>query len=285
MFSPPETVAVRIRSQRVDARSTKALPTFYRNLEDALDVRRADHNFYCIAKNSWQTDKAVDLCSGDILSLGASDARRTEFLAELARHPDFSMGSSGVRLMDGNYTYLEQAERDIAAFHGAEAGLIVGSAFEANIAVWTALPRPGDVILYDALVHASTHEGIKQGLAMQKVEFPHNDVDGFRDALQGILDSQPLIRQGKRSVLVAVESIYSMDGDICPLLELVEVAKDVSGGHGNVQFIIDEAHSIGVIGPRGAGLVCELGLQKEIAVVVHSFGKAIGATGGKAPFS
>lgn len=254
--------------------------TFYRNLEEVLDVRRAEGLYYSIVDNAWQAGDAVDLCSGDILSLGRSAARRAAFLAELAAHPGFSTGSGGVRLMDGNHGYLEAAEREIAAFHGAGAGLLVGSAYEANVAVWTAVPRPGDVVVYDALVHASTHEGIKQSLAMDKVEFPHSDAEGFRAVLQEVLESNRLVRQGRRSILVAVESIYSMDGDVCPLQELVDVASELSSGKGNIQFVVDEAHSVGVVGPKGAGLVCELGLQEDIAVVVHSFGKAIGATGG-----
>ncbi|KAI0444953.1 5-aminolevulinate synthase [Xylaria telfairii] len=278
LLSGDGTIVTRIEGNRVRQSSTSTLPIFYRNLEDALDVRRASHSFYSIVQNNWQNCGAVDFCSGDILALGKSPARRAEFLQEFDRHPDFSTGSSGVRLMDGNHTYLEQTEKEIAAFHGAETGLIVGSAFEANIAVWSSIPRPGDVILYDSLVHASTHEGMKQSLASVQIEFPHSDVEAFRSTLLEILDSQSLVRQGKRSVLVALESIYSMDGDVCPLDELLEVAREVFP-NGNIQFIIDEAHSVGVIGPKGAGLVCELGLQKDIAVVIHSFGKAIGATG------
>ncbi|KAF3020625.1 hypothetical protein E8E14_011735 [Neopestalotiopsis sp. 37M] len=278
---PVSTFITRLRDTL--PRSTHSSPrnqsTFYRNLEEVLDVRRSEGLYYSIVENAWQASNAIDFCSGDILSLGRSDERRAEFLAELAAHPSFSLGASGVRLMDGNHGYLEQAERDIAAFHGAESGLIVGSAYEANVAVWTAVPRPGDVVVYDALVHASTHDGIRQSLAMDRVEFPHNDVEGFRGILREVIESQRLVRQGKRSVLVAVESIYSMDGDVCPLQELVDVAREISGGKGNIQFVVDEAHSVGVIGPKGAGLVCELGLQKDIAVVVHSFGKAIGATG------
>lgn len=262
----------------------KSHSTFYRNLEEVLDVRRTSGLYWAPVKNQWQVGDAADFCSGDILGLARSDARRAEFLAEMARHPDFSLGSSGVRLMDGNSKYLEQTERDIAAFHGAEEGLLVGSAFEANVAVWTALPRPGDVIVYDSLVHASTHEGIKQSLAMDKFEFSHNKVQDFQRVLLEVLESHRLVRQGKRSVLVAVESIYSMDGDVCPLQELVEVAREVSEGQDNIQFVVDEAHSVGVVGPKGAGLVCELGLQKEIAVVVHSYGKAIGAIGGRSAF-
>jgi 8-amino-7-oxononanoate synthase len=175
-----------------------------------------------------------------------------------------------------------QAESEIAAFHGFEAGLIVGSGFEANLAIWATIPKQGDVIVYDALVHASTHDGMRQALATDRVSFPHSDVGAFRDTLRDILATRPLVRQGKRTVLVAVESIYSMDGDLCPLQELVEAAQEVFQDYeGGVQFVVDEAHSIGFIGPDGKGLVCELGLEKDIAVVMHSFGKAIGAAGGK----
>lgn len=276
-------VGIRVRQQAVEASATQALPTFYRNIEEALDVRRTAHNFYLIAQNSWQTyDHIVDFCSGDILGLASSPERRAAFLAEQARHPDFSLGSTGSRLMDGEFPYLQETESEIAEFHGTAAGLLMGSGFEANIAVWTAVPRLGDVILYDSLVHASTHTGMKQSRAIVRREFPHNDVDGFRLVLQDVLDTQPLVRQGKRCVLVAVESIYSMDGDVCRLEELMRAAREVfRGQEGNVQFVVDEAHSVGVIGPKGAGLVCHLGLQNEVAVVVHSYGKAMGATGGE----
>lgn len=282
---PVGMITARISGQRVQQKPSNQ-SVFYRNLEEALDIRRASFTFHSIAQNMWQTDNAVDFCSGDILGLRLNAERRQEFLAELMRCPEFGTGSSGVRLMDGNYTYLEEAEREIAAFHGAQAGIILGSAYEANVAVWTAIPRPGDVIVYDALVHASVHEGAKQSLAMHKVEFAHNDIDAFRSTLLEIMESQPLVRKGKRSVVVAVESIYSMDGDICPLQDLVEVANEVSGSQGSmsIQFVVDEAHSVGVIGPNGGGLVCELGLEQEIAVVVNSFGKAIGATGGMSIF-
>ncbi|XXG99239.1 Alcohol acetyltransferase [Hypoxylon texense] len=235
-----------------------ALPTFYRNLEEALN-----HHTH----------------SGDVLSLGTSGAQRAEFLAELARHPNFTPGSGGARLMDGNYSYLEQTERTIAQFHGAETALTLGSDYEANGAIWTAIPRPGDVILYDEMVHASTHEGMKNSLAIRHLPFLHNNVEAFRNTLAEVLDSQPLIKQGKRSVIVAVEAIYSMEGDTCPLKELLDAAKEVFVNGESVQFVVDEAHSVGIIGPNGAGLVCELELQKEVAIVMHSFGKAMAAGG------
>jgi 8-amino-7-oxononanoate synthase len=90
-----------------------------------------------------------------------------------------------------------------------------------------------------------------------------------------------MIKQGRRSILVAVESVYSMEGDVCPLLELFEVADEISQGLGNIQFVVDETHSAGLIGPNGTGLVCELGLEAEIAVRLHTYSKAMGACGGR----
>ncbi|KAI8944852.1 putative aminotransferase [Xylaria longipes] len=175
---------------------------------------------------------------------------REAFLAELVRHPDFNLYSGGVRMLDGNYTYIEQVEREIAQFHGAETALIVGSGFDANGAIFSALPRPGDAIVYDEFLHASTIDGMEQ----------------------------PMIKDGRRRILVAVESVYSMDGDVCPLRDLVEVAREVCP-LGNIEFIVDEAHGMGVLGPKGAGLVVAIGMEKEIAVVLHTCGKGLASSG------
>ncbi|KAI0540916.1 putative aminotransferase [Xylaria digitata] len=281
MLSKAGALVKHIRSQQVDRNGAKKTqPTFYRNLEEALDVRRGTQSLFSIVQSNWQTQNAVDFCSNDYLSWNTTGLIRTRFLNELNRHPDFCVAAGGSRVMEGNYPYIEETEAEIAAAHGAEAGLITSSAFDANVMVWTALPRPGDAIVYDALVHASTHEGMERSLAIRKSEFRHNDVESFRETLLSILDSQPLIKQGKRSIIVAVESIYSMEGDVCPLLDLVEAAEEVSQEHGNVQFVVDETHSTGLIGPKGYGLVCELGLEAEIAVRVHTYSKAMGACGG-----
>lgn len=95
--------------------------------------------------------------------------------------------------MDGNYPYIEQAESEIAAFHGVEVGLLVGSGLEANLAIWATIPKQGDVIVYDSLVHASTHDVMRQALATDRVAFPHSDADAFRDTLQYILATRPLV--------------------------------------------------------------------------------------------
>ena len=275
-----------IKEQRLQGPLLKSAPAFYKNLEEALDVKRRDHLFYTI-RSAITADNVgtIDFCSNDSLSLGSSGMLREEFMQELQRHPELPLGPGSTRVMDGNYAYLEKLEGDIARFHGAETGLFVGSGFEANLSIFAAIPRPGDVILYDEYVHASAHDGMAQIPAITCLSFRHNDVDSFRDVLLLIYDSNPLIRQGKRCVIVPLESFYSMDGDICPLRELVEAAKELLPA-GTVQFYVDEAHSNGIIGRQGRGLVCELGLEHEISIRLHTFSKAMGATGGtKSPSS
>ncbi|KAI6084470.1 putative aminotransferase [Hypoxylon rubiginosum] len=277
-MATPAFLATWIKAQKLRGSRMKDAPTFYRNLEEALDVRRTDHAMATRTQSTWKTGEAVDFCSNDLLSLGSSGKIRAEFLEELARNPDFMLYAGGSRLMDGNYDYIEKVEQEIADFHGAEAALIVNSGCEANSAIYAAIPRPGDAIVYDELVHASTHDGMSHSLALCKMPFRHNDVDSFRDTLASVVDSQPLIRDGSRSVLISVESVYSMDGDICPIEELIDIAKEVCT-KGNAVFIVDEAHATGIIGPNGAGLICELGLQNEIAIRLHTFGKALASSG------
>ncbi|KAI1173518.1 putative aminotransferase [Nemania sp. FL0916] len=268
-----------IQGQKLRGPKMKEAAPFYRNLEEALDNRRADHAMFTPNISAWKSGKGVDFCSTDLLSLGATGRIREAFLEELARHPEFDLYSGGVRMLDGNYEYIESVEREIAEFHGAETAVIVSSGFDANVAIFTAIPRPGDAIVYDELVHASTIDGMVHSLALSKTPFRHNDGDALREILVNIMDDQPMIKDGTRCILVAVESIYSMDGDVCPLRELVEVAREVCP-KGNVEFIVDEAHSTGVLGPKGAGLVNSLGMEKEIAVVLHTCGKGLASSGG-----
>ncbi|GCB20566.1 putative 8-amino-7-oxononanoate synthase [Aspergillus awamori] len=264
------------RAQQPKAPSMKNASVFYRNLEEELDVRRAQHG--CIMLHTKEQNSMVDFSSTDILGLSTSGSVRKGYLDELAQYPDFKLSSHGSRLTDGNSRYLEDVERELAAFHGAEAALIVNTGSLGNAAIFSVIPRPGDAIVYDELIHASVHDGMKDSLALCRKAFRHNDAESLYDALVAVQGSQPQIRNGTRSVLVAVESVYSMDGDICPLQELIETAKEVFPD-GNVQFVIDEAHSTGVIGPNGAGLVSALGLESEVAIRLHTFGKALAATG------
>lgn len=264
------------KAQQPKAHTMKSASVFYRNLESELDVRRSQNRCYPLHLE----ESAIDFSSTDSLSLSSSGTLRAAFLDEVARHSNFQLSSHGSRLINGNTRYLESREREIAEFHGAESALIIANGFIANGAIFSVIPRPGDAIVYDELIHASIHDGMEDSLVLCKKSFLHNDVDSFMETLVAVRDSQPQIRNGTRCVLIAVESIYSMDGDLCPLKDLMEAAKEIFPG-GNAQFIIDEAHSTGVMGPKGSGLVCALGLEKEVAIRMHTFGKALAASGGK----
>lgn len=256
----------------------KTASVFYRNLEEELDVTRAQQNCAMLHHK----DVPSDFASCDVLAFGTSGLLRKAFLEELAKYPDFQLGSHGSRLLDGNSDYIEKLERDVANYHGAEEALIVTSGGVANEAIFETIPRPGDAVVYDELIHTSIHEGLKHSLVMCKKAFRHNDVDSFIEVLTDVRNSQPQIRSGKRSVIVSVESFYSMDGDVCPLPELIQAAKEIFP-EGQAQFIIDEAHSSGTLGPNGAGFVSALGLEKEVAVRMHTFGKALSSSGGESP--
>ncbi|CAG8962006.1 hypothetical protein HYFRA_00014114 [Hymenoscyphus fraxineus] len=267
---------------RIRGSTTKNQPAFYRNLERFLDSRRQGQNLMGL-KPRWD-ETVADFTTCDFLSLSRSGRVREEFLNELARYPDFDLGAAGSRILYGNYPYLNQTEQEIAEFHGVEAVHLTQSGFAANVGVLSGVPLPGDAIVYDELVHASSHEGFHLSLAEYKLPFRHNDPDSLRDTLATLKYDQPEFEAGVRSVLVCVESIYSMDGDVCLLQEFVQVVRE-EFPNGNAQFVVDEAHSLGIIGEKGKGLVSLLGLEKEIAIRIHVASKSLGCVGGKVNLS
>ncbi|KAI0505429.1 8-amino-7-oxononanoate synthase [Xylaria bambusicola] len=265
------------QSQILRGPSMKGEPAFYRRLEEALDVHRQKGGL-AIAKPRWD-DSVLDLTTSDFLSLSRSGRIREAFLEELARCGDFRLSASGSRTQYGNYDYLLEVEREIAEFHNAETAWICHSGFFANVGVLEAIPLPGDAIVWDELSHASTILGLKVSVAAHNISFKHNSPDSLRDVLTSLKNSDAAFVTGTKSILISVESVYSMEGDICPLKELVAIAKELFPA-GNAQFIVDEAHSSGVLGPKGAGLVQLLRLEKDIAIRIHMCSKALGSTGG-----
>ncbi|KAI7784400.1 8-amino-7-oxononanoate synthase [Diaporthe eres] len=252
-------------------------PAFYRNLELALDVRRRDQNL--IIDKPDLDDDLADFASADVLSFNWSGRIREAVLAELERNPNFELGSRGTRVVNGGSSYMYESEAEIARITGAEAAYIVHSGFVANLAVLSSVPQPGDAIVYDALAHASMHEGLLLSRTAHRLSFPHNDPDGLRDVLVSLREAHKEFREGTRSVLILVESVYSMDGDVCPLVELLHVANEVFP-LGNAQFLVDETHCIGLLGPHGGGLVRMLGLENKIAIRTHTGSKSLGSSGG-----
>jgi len=215
----------------------------------------------------------IDFSSNDFLSLSTNARLKDAYLKEL-RDSNLPLGSGGSRLLDGNSTYAEALEQDIASFHGAETGLLWNSGFDANAGFFSCIPQPGDVIVFDELVHASVHDGMRLSRAAQTVPFVHNSAADLRRILQEVAELPSTC-----NVFIAVEAIYSMDGDVAPLRVIVDIVKETLGaerGH----IVVDEAHSTGVLGLDGRGLVCELGLEKEIFARLHTFGKALAGNGG-----
>lgn len=226
-------------------------------------------------------ESSADFSSNDFLSLSRSALFRSRLLTILNNAPPLHpFASGGSRLLDGNSRYAEELEAFIASFHNAPSGLLFSSGFDANVGVLSCIPQPGDVVVYDELIHASAHEGMRLSRAGKRVEFPHSSVGGLRDVLLSLVKADPAIRAGTRNVFVVVESLYSMEGDVAPIREFVQVVEELLPA-GNGYFVIDEAHSTGVFGPRGAGVVQELGVEEKMFIRVHTFGKALAANGGR----
>jgi hypothetical protein len=215
----------------------------------------------------------VDFSSNDFISLSTSPVFRQALLAELGSLNDRPLGSGGSRLLDGNSVYAEQLETQIAGFLRGEAGLLFNSGFDANAGFFACVPQPGDAVVYDELIHASVHEGMRLSRAERKRAFRHNDVGSLRAVLREM-------REAGGNVFVAVETLYSMDGDLAPLKEIVGVIEEVFEGK-NGYLVVDEAHSTGVYGEKGRGLVCELALEKKVFARLHTFGKSLACNGGE----
>lgn len=223
---------------------------------------------------------SIDFSSNDFLSLSTSPILRALFLAELHTHrSSFQLGSRGSRLLDGNSLYAESLERSIAAFHNAPTGLLFNSGFDANAGFFACIPQAGDVIVYDEYIHASVHEGMRLSRAGSCVPFAHNSLGEFERVLRDKVEGDQLVRDGKRNVFVAVESVYSMDGDVAPIRRIVEVVEKMLP-RGNGHVVVDEAHSTGITGPGGRGVVCGLGLEERVFARLHTFGKAMASSGG-----
>ncbi|RAJ08894.1 8-amino-7-oxononanoate synthase [Chitinophaga skermanii] len=231
-------------------------------LQSALDKREAEHAYRTLRLAG---DK-VDFCSNDYLGLARSEIMQEQIHLLSKQIPQLH-GSGGSRLLAGNYELVELAEKSIAAFHQAESGLIFNSGYDANVGLFSSVPKKGDVIVYDSLIHASIRDGMRLSTATT-YSFNHNNLAD----LQKKLDHARSVATGQ--VFVAVESVYSMDGDQPPLADIVGICEKF-----DAHLIVDEAHATGVIGENGEGLAQALGLEGKCFARVYTFGKAVGCHG------
>ncbi|WGT51546.1 8-amino-7-oxononanoate synthase [Thioclava nitratireducens] len=206
----------------------------------------------------------LDFASNDYLGLRDSAELAQSITDALAR--GIPVGSGGSRLLRGNDAEFERLETEAAAFFGADACLYMGGGFQANQAILTCLPMSGDLVLHDALVHASMHEGMRLGAADLR-SFRHNDAQDAAAQIQSWRE-----HGGKGRVWLALETLYSMDGDFAPLADFVAIARD----H-DATLILDEAHATGLYGVDGRGLA-PMGCDVPM-IVIHTCGKALGASG------
>jgi 8-amino-7-oxononanoate synthase len=209
--------------------------------------------------------RGLDFSSNDYLALAESPALRNAAAEALAR--GVPLGAGGSRLLRGNHPEHELLEEEAASFFGSETALYFPTGFAANAAIAATLPRTGDLIVHDALIHASFRDGLEPA-RIAAVEAPHNDVEAMNASIAGWRAGG-----GKGRVWIAVETLYSMDGDRAPLPELVALA-----AKHDAMLVLDEAHATGVHGDQGRGL----GAQYEGApniISLHTCGKALGAAG------
>jgi 8-amino-7-oxononanoate synthase len=210
-------------------------------------------------------DARIDFASNDYLGLSRSPDLAATLLQEWDRYPSMGLGSTGSRLLTGNSVYAEQLEETIANFHGYEAGLLFNCGYMANIGVLSAITGPDDCIIFDAHIHASTHDGIHLSRT-RAFPFRHQDLEHLEHRLSRC--------SRKGAIWICVESIYSTDGSIAPLEEICQLASQYQA-----HLIVDEAHATGVWGPQGRGLIAEKGLTNHVFAHLITFGKALGTHG------
>ena len=201
------------------------------------------------------------LCSNNYLGL-ADHPRVREAAAEAAMR--YGVGAGASRLISGNMTIHRRLEEQLAQFKSSEACLLFGSGYLANAGVVSSLAREGDVVFSDALNHASIIDGCRLSRAETFV-YDHSDMEhlewGLREA-------------DGRGSLIVTDGVFSMDGDVAPLEDIVELA-----GRHDVRVMVDEAHGTGAVGPGGRGAVADAGLEGEVDVIAGSLGKALGSYG------
>ena len=223
------------------------------------------------------SNNLVDFCSNDYLGFSQKIEQNSE-------NYSFPSGATGSRLLAGNTQFIEDLEQEIADFHGAESGLIFNSGYDANVGLLSCIPQKNDILITDEIIHASMIDGARLSYAV-RYKFKHNDVEDLEKKLallpifrEKTFDSNLKSDENGRSTsgatFIAVESVYSMDGDLANLAAIVNLSEKYGAN-----LIVDEAHATGIFGKNGRGLVCELGLEDKVFARVITFGKALGCHG------
>jgi 8-amino-7-oxononanoate synthase len=230
------------------------------NLNQKLEARKQNNALRKLPS----FNNLVDFSSNDYIGFSKS-----ETIFKLAHHylienEIIQNGATGSRLISGNHSLYQIAESFIAEFHDSETALIFNSGYDANVGFFSAVPQRNDVILYDELSHASIRDGISMSNA-KSYKFNHND---FED-LERLIQKFPAV-----NIYIVTETVFSMDGDSPNLEELVLLSEKY-----NCYLVVDEAHTLGVFGDKGEGLIQDLHLHNRIFARIMTFGKGLGCHG------
>ena len=206
----------------------------------------------------------IDFSSNDYIGFSKSEAIFIQAHHYLIENEVIQNGATGSRLISGNHSLYQNAEIFIAEFHEAESALIFNSGYDANVGFFSAVPQRNDVILYDELSHASIRDGIIMSNA-KSYKFNHNDFEDLERLVLKFPDT---------NIYIVTETVFSMDGDSPNLEELVILSEKY-----NCYLVVDEAHTLGVFGDEGEGLVQYLQLHNRIFARIMTFGKGLGCHG------
>lgn len=207
----------------------------------------------------------VDFSSNDYLGLSRSQPIFDAAHQLLSDRQITANGATGSRLLTGNSALYSECEDFIAKFHVAESALLFNSGYDANVGFFSSVPQRGDVILYDALSHASIRDGIQLSQA-KAYKFAHNDLEQLESLIERHSAADTV-------VYVVTESVFSMDGDSPNLHQLADICQK----H-HCRLVVDEAHALGVIG-EGRGFVQDLNLHDSVFARIITFGKGLGCHG------
>jgi len=251
-----------VRAMRTDAQPMSAIDKTLAELR-RLGLYREMRRIQSAAGPTVLLDgrKVLLLCSNDYFGLANHPAVRTA-AADAAER--WGAGAGASPLVCGNTSLHSQLERELAAFKRYPKAVLFGSGFLANAGVIPALAGHGEVILSDALNHASIVDGCRQARA-ETIVYRHADMEALERGLR---------QAAGRPALVVTDAVFSMDGDLAPLADIVELARRY-----RARVMVDEAHATGVLGPGGRGLVAALDLEAEVDVVIGTLSKALGSYG------
>ncbi len=228
----------------------------FHHFQEALEKRKEEGTLRILH----QKQEGKDFYSNDYLGLARNRDFQELLLKKITEKPELLKGSTGSRLISGNSFVVLETEKFIAKEHLYESALLFSSGYNANLTLFSTLPTRHDTIIVDEKIHRSVHDACKMSHA-EKLKFRHNNVE----------DLERILKKQKRLCYVAIESLYSMDGNIAPIQEIVKVTEKY-----NANLIVDEAHSFGIF---GYGLINEFQLQNKVLATVVTYGKALGTHG------